>query len=285
MVTPSSPQTSTTSSQWWADQWLELINQYRFKKRLERGWKYAREGHVLSIRFEGQQAIAIVQGTDPKPYKVSLGLDPLSDEDWAYVIDQLSQRAIFPAKLLAGEMPPNIEDVFAASGLRLFPFNLSEVRSRCSCPDKANPCKHVSAIYYLLGDRFREDPFVIFQLRGRTRSQILAALQEKRLSSAEGKAVGDSAAVVQNNLTPLTPITLDRYWRYDAPLDSALVVIAPPTEANTPLDILGPFPLPALGTCPPEQLALQQQTIEQGLRTVYQQMAQYAFLKGMGQSS
>ena len=104
----------------------------------------------MSIRFEGQQAIAIVQGTDPKPYKVSLGLDPLSDEDWAYVIDQLSQRAIFPAKLLAGEMPPNIEDVFAASGLRLFPFNLSEVRSRCSCPDKANPCKHVSAIYYLL---------------------------------------------------------------------------------------------------------------------------------------
>lgn len=284
MVTSSSPQTSTTSSQWWADQWLELINQYRFKKRLERGWKYAREGHVLSIRFEGQQAIAIVQGTDPKPYKVSLGLDPLSDEDWAYVIDQLSQRAIFPAKLLAGEMPPNIEDVFAASGLRLFPFNLSEVRSRCSCPDKANPCKHVSAIYYLLGDRFREDPFVIFQLRGRTRSQILAALQEKRLSS-EANAVGDSAAVVQDNLTPLTPINLDRYWRYDAPLDSALVVIAPPTEANTPLDILGTFPLPALGTCPPEQLALQQQTIEQGLRTVYQQIAQYAFLKGMGQSS
>lgn len=284
MVTSSSPQTSTTSSQWWADQWLELINQYRFKKRLERGWKYAREGHVLSIRFEGQQAIAIVQGTDPKPYKVSLGLDPLSDEDWAYVIDQLSQRAIFPAKLLAGEMPPNIEDVFAASGLRLFPFNLSEVRSRCSCPDKANPCKHVSAIYYLLGDRFREDPFVIFQLRGRTRSQILAALQEKRLSS-EANAVGDSAAVVQDNLTPLTPINLDRYWRYDAPLDSALVVIAPPTEANTPLDILGTFPLPALGTCPPEQLALQQQTIEQGLRTVYQQIAQYAFLKGMGQPS
>lgn len=284
MVTSSSPQTSTTSSQWWADQWLELINQYRFKKRLERGWKYAREGHVLSIRFEGQQAIAIVQGTDPKPYKVSLGLDPLSDEDWAYVIDQLSQRAIFPAKLLAGEMPPNIEDVFAASGLRLFPFNLSEVRSRCSCPDKANPCKHVSAIYYLLGDRFREDPFVIFQLRGRTRSQILAALQEKRLSS-EANAVGDSAAVVQDNLTPLTPINLDRYWRYDAPLDSALVVIAPPTEANTPLDILGTFPLPALGTCPPEQVALQQQTIEQGLRTVYQQIAQYAFLKGMGQSS
>jgi len=282
MVTSALPQSaSAPSSQWWADQWLELINQYRFKKRLERGWKYAREGHVLSIRFEGQQALAIVQGTDPKPYKVSLGLDPLSDEDWAYVIDQLSQRAIFPAKLLAGEMPPNIEDVFAASGLRLFPFNLSEVRSRCSCPDKANPCKHVSAVYYLLGDRFREDPFVIFQLRGRTRSQLLAALQEKRLAAAGGESGAVSADSVPDQLPPLTPINLDRYWRYDAPLDSALVVIAPPAGANTPLDILGSFPLPALGTCPPEQLALQQQIIEQGLRTVYQQMAEYAFLKGM----
>jgi uncharacterized Zn finger protein len=283
MVSSSLPHASSNpSSQWWADQWLELINQYRFKKRLERGWKYAREGHVLSIRFEGQQALAIVQGTDPEPYKVSLGLDPLSDEDWEYVIDLLSQRAIFPAKLLAGEMPPNIEDVFAASGLRLFPFNLSEVRSRCSCPDKANPCKHVSAVYYLLGDRFREDPFVIFQLRGRTRSQILAALQEKRLTSA---AVEESPQMRQEQAQEdLAPIPLDRYWRYEAPLDSALVVIAPPTESNTPLDIFGPFPLPALATCPPEQLTIQQQVIEQGLRSVYQQMAHYAFLKGMGQS-
>ncbi|MFZ9739458.1 MAG: SWIM zinc finger family protein [Prochlorotrichaceae cyanobacterium] len=291
-ATQSQPSTgnasASTSQQWWADQWLELINQYRFKKRLERGWKYAREGNVLSIRFEHQQVIAIVQGTDPKPYKVSLGLDPLTDEDWEFVINLLSQRAIFPAKLLAGEMPPNIEDVFAASGLRLFPFQLSEVRSRCSCPDKANPCKHVSAVYYLLGDRFREDPFVIFQLRGRTRSQILAALQQKRLSPEADSAAPESptpAADHRNPNVPEAPVAtnLDRYWHYDQPLDSSLVVIAPPANGSTPLDILGPLPLPALGTCPPEQLVLQQQALEKALREVYQQMAQQAFLKGMGQ--
>ena len=37
---------------WWVEQWMELINGYRFKKRLERAWGYAREGHVTSIRFE-----------------------------------------------------------------------------------------------------------------------------------------------------------------------------------------------------------------------------------------
>jgi len=38
-----------------------------------------------------------------------------------YVIETMSQRAIFAAKLLA-EMPQNIEEVFTANGLSLFPY-------------------------------------------------------------------------------------------------------------------------------------------------------------------
>jgi uncharacterized Zn finger protein len=154
---------------WWVEQWMELINSYRFKKRLERAWEYARSGNVTSIRFEGRRVHARVQGTDPDPYKVKLWLDVLNDDDWGYVLDALTQKARWSAQLLAGVMPQDIERAFAASGKRLFPFKLQEVRSECSCPDKANPCKHVSAVYYLMGDRFSEDPFVLFQLRGRTR--------------------------------------------------------------------------------------------------------------------
>ena len=67
----------------------------------------------------------------------------------------------------------------------MFPFTLSDVRSKCSCPDKANPCKHIGAIYYQLGDRFSEEPFVLFQLRGRTKDQIIAALRELRHADVE----------------------------------------------------------------------------------------------------
>jgi len=154
---------------WWVEQWMELINSYRFKKRLERAWEYARSGNVTSIRFEGRRVHARVQGTDEEPYKVKLWLDVLQDDDWNYVLDALTQKARWSAQLLAGVMPQDIERAFAASGKRLFPFKLQEVRSECSCPDKANPCKHVSAVYYLMGDRFSEDPFVLFQLRGRAR--------------------------------------------------------------------------------------------------------------------
>ncbi|MEB3265607.1 MAG: hypothetical protein VKN13_03225, partial [Cyanobacteriota bacterium] len=59
---------------WWVEQWMELINAYRYKKRLERAWSYAREGNVVSIRFEGRRVHARVQGTDADPYKVKLWL-------------------------------------------------------------------------------------------------------------------------------------------------------------------------------------------------------------------
>ena len=152
------------SREWWAQRWLDLLDSYRFKKRLERARNYARQGNVLNIEFKGSKVLAKVQGTEPEPYQVFLSLDPFTDEQWGYVIETMSQGAIFAAKLLAGEMPQNIEGVFTANGLSLFPFTLSDIHSKCSCPDKANPCKHIGAVYYQLGDRFSEDPFVLFSV-------------------------------------------------------------------------------------------------------------------------
>lgn len=222
---------------WWVLQWMELINGYRYKKRLERAWEYVRSGNVLSIRFEGRRVHARVQGSEPDPYKVKLWLDVLSDEDWGYVLEALSQKARWSAQLLAGIMPEDIERAFAASGRRLFPFKLQEVRSECSCPDKANPCKHVSAVFYLMGDRFSEDPFVLFQLRGRTRSQLLAELAARRREGVELPA--------EQAPHPLHPALADpaRWWRYDAPLDGDLVVITPALEGESGLDGAGPLPL------------------------------------------
>jgi uncharacterized Zn finger protein len=180
---------------------------------------------------------ARVQGTEKDPYKVKLWLDVLNDEDWGYVLEALSQKARWSAQLLAGIMPEDIERAFAASGRRLFPFKLQEVRSECSCPDKANPCKHTSAVFYLMGDRFSEDPFVLFQLRGRTRSQLLADLARRRRDGAE--------AGIDHPPHPLHASISDpgRWWRYDAALDPDLVVITPALEGESGLEGAGPLPL------------------------------------------
>ncbi|MBD2515160.1 SWIM zinc finger family protein [Nostoc sp. FACHB-973] len=233
--------TLQASREWWSQQWLDLLDSYRFKKRLERARNYARQGNVLSIEFKGAKVLAKVQGSEVEPYKVSLSLEPFSDEQWGYVIETMSQKAIFAAKLLAGEMPQNIAEVFTANGLSLFPFTLSDVHSKCSCPDKANPCKHIGAIYYQLGDRFSEDPFVLFQLRGRTKEQIISDLRQLR----SGKIQADTSETpnVQESIPDNKySVKIDSFWQYNEPLESSLVVIAP-SSSETVLDVLGAIPL------------------------------------------
>ncbi len=264
---------------WWVEQWMELINSYRFKKRLERAWTYAREGNVTSIRFEGRRVHARVQGTDEEPYKVKLWLDVLNDEDWGFVLEALTQKARWSAQLLAGIMPPDIERAFAASGKRLFPFKLQEVRSECNCPDKANPCKHISAIYFLMGDRFREDPFVLFQLRGRARSKLLVDLAEQR-RVVLASVTEQTALELQKNSHEGTshPATIDPslWWRYEASLNADLVVIASAMEGDTGLDAAGDLPFAEEPLFPEAPKIFQNH-----LREETQRLAQRAMLQAM----
>lgn len=231
---------------WWVQRWVELLNTYRFKKRLERGRRYAREGNILSLEFKGAKVVALVQGTADEPYKLSIWMDAFSDEDWSYVIDTLSEKAIYSAQLLAGEMPADIEAVFTASGLSLFPFTLADVRSKCNCPDPKNPCKHIAAVYYQLGDFFREDPFVLFQLRGRTKAQILEALRQKRQQQESGDDVKNDAGnedAQEMNALRGSRVDVSQFWRFDHPVDSSLVVIT--ASDATIFDVLDTIPLPA----------------------------------------
>jgi uncharacterized Zn finger protein len=269
-------ETLQASREWWSQKWLELLDSYRFKKRLERARNYARQGNVLSIEFKGAKVLAKVQGSEPEPYQVSLSLAHFSEEEWGYVVESMSQKAIFAAKLLAGEMPQNIEEVFTANGLSLFPFTLSDVHSRCSCPDKANPCKHIGAVYYQLGDRFSEDPFVLFQLRGRTQEEIIRDLRQLRGAKMEVPA--PTIPEVKQPTPPSVSVNLDACWQYHEPLESSLVVIAPTSSENV-LNVLGSIPL-----AKSEDSAV---TVTAGdvvtkyLEGVYQQVSQQAMLAAM----
>ncbi|HEY9851773.1 MAG TPA: SWIM zinc finger family protein [Leptolyngbyaceae cyanobacterium] len=265
------------SREWWVEQWLALLDSYRFKKRLERARVYAREGNVLSIEFKDQKVFARVQGTDPEPYQVSIWLENFTDEEWQYVVETMSEKAIFSAKLLAGEMPTNIEKVFTANGLNLFPFKLDDVRSRCSCPDKANPCKHIGAVYYLLADRFGEDPFVLFQLRGRSKEQILEMLRQFRSRGAEEQENKEKTASSRSQY----PLKIDEFWQYDRPLESSLVVIVPPPSSETVLDVLGTIPLVNDATENAESKTDSAKEVMQYLDNVYKAVSQQAIISAM----
>lgn len=275
--------TLQASREWWSQRWLDLLDSYRFKKRLERARNYARQGNVLSIEFKGAKVLARVQGSEPEPYKVSLSLDPFSDEQWGYIIETMSQKAIFSAKLLAGEMPQNMEEVFTTNGLSLFPFTLSDVHSKCSCPDKANPCKHIAAVYYQLGDRFSEDPFVLFQLRGRTKEQIISDLRQLRSTRSLGTLPATSKTTETPNLQASVLDTqflvrIDSFWQYNQPLESSLVVIVP-SSSDTVLDVLGAITLAQ----EEENLAslTTSEVVMKSLDTLYKDVSQKAVIAAM----
>lgn len=274
-MTAYTTQPEAIAQEWWVQRWVDLLNSYRFKKRLERGRIYAREGNILSLEFRGAKVHARVQGTAPNPYKLTISIDVFGDEDWDFVVNTMAQKAVYSAKMLAGEMPDDIEEVFTANGLSLFPFTLSDVHSRCNCPDPKNPCKHIAAVYYQLGNFFREDPFVLFQLRGRTKSQILDALRNKRSGLSESDTQEDVAKKKpQIEPQPERLLKAGDFWHYDHPLDSSLVVITP-SNTSTVLDVLGKLPL-----APNDA-----QTVRQHLDSIYQTVAQQAMMTALSRNA
>ncbi len=219
---------------WWGKRWIAVLESFNLGGRLTRGRSYARNGSVLSIDIASGAVKAKVQGSSPTPYKVSIQLKALLDKDWRKLAESLSTQAIFAAKLLAGEMPQEIEEAFKAEGFTLFPDKARDLETDCSCPDWSNPCKHIAAVYYLLGEEFDRDPFLLFKLRGMERDKFI------QLLGAATPSARDEAA----EQLPPEPLNAEAvvYWQ-GAPLSPDWLGEArtPPVAAAV-LQRLGNFP-------------------------------------------
>lgn len=189
------------ASTWWSTRFIEVLEQTGMGSRLTRGRNYARRGQVLSLELSAGQVTASVQGSRARPYGVRIGVTAYGKADWARVEEHLAADAWFVAQLLSGQMPPDIEQVFAEVGLTLFPADARELSLDCSCPDWEVPCKHIAAVFYLLAERFDDDPFEILAWRGRGRDELMSRLE----SGATTDAATDEAAV------PLTEL-LDVFY-------------------------------------------------------------------------
>lgn len=234
---------------WWARRWVEVLESFDIGGRLQRGRSYARKGQVLNIDIEPGIVKSQVQGSDPRPYKVEIRLRALTTEDEAKLAASLSQELPAAARLLAGDLPEELEEAFENAGLALFPEKGSDLQTKCSCPDWSNPCKHVAATYYLMAEEFDRDPFLLLKLRGIDRERLLSLLKQAFpiLSLAEpapsGKATGPAApkAATKKSLTAsLDSLTPEAFWlgtELPSPAETQL-----PTTDTPLLRRLGAFP-------------------------------------------
>lgn len=228
---------------WWASRWLIALERLVDPGRLSRGRSYARSGQVLNIDITSGKVTAQVQGSMPRPYKVKISIKPLSDAQWDSAADAMAEQAIFAAKLLAGEMPNEIEEAFAAAKVSLFPLKSDDLITSCSCPDWSNPCKHIAAVYYLLGEQFDGDPFLLFRLRGKSKSEIMDLLRARRSASEVEAAPAKRSRAKKSEVVEEPAISLDaeidRFWVMAADLsDLHMTIERPPLDA-APIKRLG----------------------------------------------
>jgi uncharacterized Zn finger protein len=167
-------------SSWWSRRFLDVLESFAMGTRLTRGRAYARRGQVISLAVKSGMVEARVQGSRARPYVVRIGLAAFSEMVWARAEIALAEQALPSAKLLAGEVPAELEDIFADAGAPLFPRSVKELDQRCTCPDYEVPCKHLAATFYLLAEAFDDDPFLILRWRGRDREPLLTRLRELR---------------------------------------------------------------------------------------------------------
>jgi uncharacterized Zn finger protein len=210
---------------WWGERWIAALTQVLRgdEGRLSRGRTYARAGRVHDLVIENGQVRAHVTGTRAEPYLITIALTQLPPEAWEQAIAGMAARAQFAAELLAGRMPENISEAFGAGG-GLFPGKRTELSTRCTCPDWGDPCKHVAAAHYILGEALDRDPFLLFELRGRTREQVLEALRRAR-SGAATASLAAEVEVASIELPRLAdaeyegpPLPLaDFHYAFDAP--------------------------------------------------------------------
>jgi uncharacterized Zn finger protein len=230
---------------WWSRRFIELLESFGVGSRLQRGRNYARSGQVVELDVEHGVVLAKVQGSRHTPYRVRIRYKALTENQWRRAEKAMAAQALPLAKLLAGEMPQDIEELFDSCKLSLFPRSPSELTATCTCPDGVNPCKHIAAAYYILAERFDEDPFLIFTWRGRDQDELVESLRKRRVPAGRGAKTSTSSARVANVPEPGAPLStvLDSFWSCGPELQGFHVSPLAGEAPDALLRQLGPAPV------------------------------------------
>lgn len=217
-------------SSWWARRFLDDLERFAVESRLAKGRSYARDGQVVEVAVTPGRIDATVQGGRLKPYQVEVAVTPLAPDVWDAVADALAGRPLLAARMLAGDMPAELDELVAAAGGSLFPNRMRDVRHKCDCDDWSNPCKHTAAVYYVVGEELDRDPSLFLTLRGADPAAFLARLPGAPAPAlpVDGSEAAEAAAEVDE---PLPGESLsdnpDLFWASFVP----------------PLDLVGELPV------------------------------------------
>lgn len=240
-----------TPRSWVTQRLLRVAEQGAPTEVYKDGLEYARLGQTKRLTIEDTLCEGIIQGRSDKPYTATLALNPFDADSQERVVAAMADQVRYAAKLLAGELPSNIEDVFAPLGLKLFPAEPDDITPVCSCPDwtPEEPwCKHTVCLCALLAERLGDDPMLIFGLHAMPAQELIDALRQKRAVGVQGP--GPAPVLLQHvpgvSDVPSPPLdeSLGSFWEVGSQLRELDTPIEPPPVNCVLLRRLGPSPFP-----------------------------------------
>ena len=210
------------SKTWWGNRFIEALEQFMEEGRLKRGRSYRTPSRILAYEITGNKIKATVRGNvnpyfgvykEPR-YKISIQVNTIPTKAWDNVIQGIAQNASWVSKLMLDEMPETIETAFDKHKHYLLPKDYDDLKTKCSCPDYANPCKHIAGVYYKTAAMLDVDPFLLFQLRGLSKDDLHEALQKTNMGQALLAKVNDTPApnlaLDKHFFTAVEPAILDK---------------------------------------------------------------------------
>src|SRR5580658_448061 len=168
-----------TARNWWGAAWVEKMERLAEPKRFAEGEKYARTGFLPAIRFDGRTVAARVQVPHEPPYMVRISFDPFSREQWEGLLAEVRDRGALASSISSGDLPMEVQTAFAKANLRFMPERYVDLHLECACPDWLKPCRHMVAVWLKFARDFDRDPFLVFELRGLKRDELLALLHNR----------------------------------------------------------------------------------------------------------
>jgi len=177
---------------WWGAAWVDKMERLAEPSRFAGGAQYARTGFLPAIRFDGRTVAARVQVPHEPPYMVRISFDPFSREQWDGLLAEVRDRGALASSISSGDLPLEIQTAFSKANLRFMPERYVDLHLECACPDWLKPCKHLVAVWLKFARDFDHDPFLLFELRGLKRDELLAILRDRRPAAvAQPEAVED----------------------------------------------------------------------------------------------
>jgi len=235
---------------WAARRLLEIAHAQAAPETLTKGFEWAKRGQTRTLAFEPGEIAASVQGLEPRAHRAVLALSRFTSDQWERIVSALNDSATHSARLLAREMPEEVEEVFAPLGVRLVPREPADIHPRCTCkdptPNNNGWCVHACVAAMVAAERLSNDPFLIFALRGLGAEELLERLRQRRAATRSARGFAPAYAPrtppgVPAN-APALDANLDAFWDEPAGLSEIDTTPRMPDVRHPLLRRLGPSP-------------------------------------------